>query len=106
MAKFLMISKRRAEAPRTESQQDPVAFFQACKESLNAMLDDGTLDCVYVFPDGMACCIMNVGSHEELFSRKSAFPGSRFLEWDIYPLLDHNHFYDTIIGGLKRRGSG
>ena len=106
MAKFLMISKRRAVPQRTESQQDPIAFFRACKENLNTMLDDGTLDCAYVFTDGNACCIMNVESHEELFRRKNAFPGSRFLEWDIYPLMDHNFFYDTIIEGMKSRADG
>jgi len=96
--KFLIISERVDRVPPPEDWR---AFFKACKEHLNALLADGSLDCVYITPDGGGMAIANVGSHEELWERMEAFPGSPFLKHKFYPLLDHNHYYDTLAASVQ-----
>ena len=86
--------------------QDPIALFKACKEHLNARLADGTLDCVYVTPDGGGMSIVNVESNEELWEKTEAFPASPYLKHEFYPLLDHNYFYDKLVERLQEMASG
>jgi hypothetical protein len=92
--KFLIISKPFAGAP---PRKDPVATFKAAKQYLNALLADGTLECVYVTPDGGGVAIANAESVEELWEKNEAYPLSQRLQSEFYPLLDHEHFYDTLI---------
>jgi hypothetical protein len=92
--KFLIISKPLAGAPPRE---DPVATLTAAKQYLNALLADGTLECLYITPDGGGVAIGDVESVEELWEKNSAYPLSQQLHSEFYPLLDHEHYYDTLI---------
>ena len=94
MTKFLIMSERVRGLPPPD---DPGALFKASKEYLNALLADGSLDCVHITPDGDGVAIANVGSHEELWEMMDAYPGTPLLKYKFYPLLDHNHFYDKLV---------
>ena len=88
--KFLVFSK---PVPGLPPPEDPDAFFKASAEYLDALLADGSLDCVYITPDGGGVGILNVESHEELWEKTAAFPGSPYIKYEFYPLLSHTHFY-------------
>ncbi len=92
--KFLIVSERVYGLPPSE---DPSALFKASKEYLNALLADGSLECLYITPDGGGMAIANVGSHEELWDMMDVYPAASFIKQKFYPLLDHNHFYDKLI---------
>ena len=97
--KFLILSKLIAGVPPPE---DAAAFFKASQEYLDALLADGSLDCVYITPNGGGAAIANVVSHEELWEKTNAFPGAPYLKYEFYPLLDHTHFYSQLIGEADR----
>ena len=40
--------------------------------------------------------VMNVASHEELWEKVNAFPGTAYLQHEFYPLLSHTHYYSTM----------
>ena len=91
--KFLVLSK---PIPGLPMPEDPVAFFKESTAYLDALLSDGTADCVYLTPDGGGMAVMNVASHEELWEKVDAFPGTRYLKHTFYPLLSHSHYYRTL----------
>ena len=98
--KFLILSKPRAGAPAPEN---PLAVNQAAKEYLDAMLADGTLDCVYQFADGRgAMSIGNVDSHEELWEKLTAYPLSPFQEHKIHALVDVDYVFDKSFERIKK----
>jgi hypothetical protein len=96
--KFLMLSKLLLEVPPPE---DFPGVIQAAKEYLNTAVAEGWLDCIYMYADGrQAVLIANADSHEELCDWLQANPAYPNWDYEIHPLVDLNHYLDTITAGM------
>jgi len=97
--KFLMLSKLLIEVPPPE---DFRATVQAAREYLNTAVDEGRLDCIYMFASGrQAVLIANAESHEEVCDWLQANPAYPYWDYEIHPLVGINHYIDTIIEGMQ-----
>jgi len=86
--------------------ENPLAAYEAAKEYFNAMLADGTLDCVYVFVTAGGVTIANADSHEELWEKITASPLFPFLEWEAHALADFSYTFDKTIERLQQMMTG
>jgi muconolactone delta-isomerase len=102
--KFLILVKPHIGAPAPEN---PIAVYEAAKEYLNAMLADGTLDCVYQFVNGReAMSIGNADSHEEMWEKLTAYPLYPSQEYEVHALVDVNYAFDKSIERLQKMIGG
>ena len=102
--KFLVLVKPRVGAPPLP---DPIAALQAAKEYIDAMLADGSLDCIYQFTNGnQGVAVANADSAEELWENLTAYPFSPVQEYEVHPLADVNYVLEKNLERMQQMESG
>jgi hypothetical protein len=98
--KFLVIGQR------NQLPMDPkmgIAVFQAAKEWEKAQLAAGKVDLRYNYVDGSGGFgVVNGDSHEEVYDRLLEAPYFVFFDWEVIPLVDWSHSFDTLIGMMQK----
>jgi len=100
--KFLVSVKNRTGV---RGPDDPVAAARAAKKWLNSLLEDGTVDCAYnvVASDPIrGIAIINADSHEALMEQLFAFPHFPYVDLQVLPLSDINHYFDKSIEIMQK----
>ncbi|MFC2099588.1 muconolactone Delta-isomerase family protein [Candidatus Bipolaricaulota bacterium] len=89
--------------PSRPMQRDQaLALYKAASEWVKARLADGTLDFHYTFPGGGGIGIANVDSHEALSDVIASYPLYAYMDWEVRPLSDWSHTYNTMIERLQQ----
>ena len=83
-----------------EGQQ--LDLFKAAQKYGNAMVKDGTFDCVYAFFKGGGFAVANAGSHEEAYDLLTSYPMYPFFEWEVKPILDWDKTFENIYKRFKK----
>jgi hypothetical protein len=75
-----------------------VDLHRAALAWINERLEDGRMDCCYVFANGGGVAISNAESHEQLFDEIVSYPLHPFYRFEVEPLCDVAHTLRTTIG--------
>jgi muconolactone delta-isomerase len=90
----------------TRQAQSPgewLKLLKAAREYQAACLEDGTLECGYLFADGSGGFgVVNADSHDQLMDIILAHPQNAFLDWEIIPACDTLASYDKFIRSLEQ----
>ena len=65
-------------------------------------LKNGKIDCTYVFIGGGGLSIGNVNSQEELFDELLSYPLYPFFDWEVTPLVEWKHGYNSAMESYKK----
>ena len=100
--KFIAIGKRN-QVPLEPKMA--VGLIQAAKEYVKAGLADGRIDVSYMHVDGSTgFVITNADSHEDAMDALLDFPMYVFMNWEVIPLVDMSHAYDSLIKLFQKMG--
>lgn len=72
---------------------------------IDERIKNGKLDCLYVFPDGSGMTIANVKTQEELFDELLSYPMYAFFDWDVTPLVEWKHAFNSVTELYKKMGA-
>lgn len=100
--KYLVIGKPRG-LPIPPDQA--LKLYEAAVPWVDNLLKSGKLDCEYIFPGGGGIAIGNVNSPEEAFDLLTSYPLYSLFDWQVEPLVDWKHAYNTIIESYKKMGA-
>ena len=79
-------------------------LYQAAEEWIAERLEDGRMDCAYVFADGGGLAISNAETHEQVFDELISYPLYPFFRWEVRLLCDLAHSFGTIIEAYAGAG--
>ena len=79
-------------------------LYQAAGKWISERLEDGRMDCAYVFVDGGGLAIRNAETHEQAFDELMSYPLYQFFRWEVKPLCDWEHTFGSIIEAYSRGG--
>ena len=79
-------------------------LYQAAREWIGERLEDGRMDCAYVFAEGGGLSIVNAETHEQIFDELLSYPPYSFFKWEVKPLCDWEHTFGTIVEAFSRAG--
>ena len=79
-------------------------LYRAATAWIEAGLEEGRFECVYVFADAGGIAIGNADSHEAVFDTLLTYPLYPFFRWEVKPLCDWRHVFNTIVEGMHRGG--
>jgi muconolactone delta-isomerase len=100
--KFITIGKRNLVPVEPKMA---VGLIQAAKEYTKAGLADGSIDVSYMHIDGSGgFVISNADSHEEAMDALLDFPMYVFMDWDVIPVVDMTHAYDSLTKLFQKMG--
>ncbi len=96
--KFLILVKEKVGAPPLENWEDTVVKSRAFLEE---GLEDGWLECVYNFANATgSVAIVDVESHEEIWTKLHAYPLSQVQTYEAIPLIDAMFAFDQIMAEM------
>jgi muconolactone delta-isomerase len=98
--KFLIMTKPKQVSITPEAQ---LQLIKASREMIPKLLDNGTLECIYTYPQLGGIAIVNVSSHEELMDLLMNFPESTLFNYEIKPLVRYEHAYEKLISAFENR---
>ena len=73
----------------------------ASRQYIRDLIEDGTIEGAWATPTGAGYCIVNCNSHEEMFDLIAKYPSSPFLNFEVIPLCDIEHTFNTILSELS-----
>ena len=68
-------------------------------------LKNGKIESTYIFNERGGFSIANVNSQEELFDEMLSYPLFPFFDWEITPLVEWKHGYNSVIEFYKKMGA-
>ena len=80
-------------------------LFQVAKDWMNTRINDGTIDCSYVFLGGGGFSISNGDTHEEVYSGLTSYPMYPFFSWEVKALCDWEYTFNLTIERYKEAAS-
>jgi hypothetical protein len=100
--KFLVLIH--GKDPPAPPLENPLIVFQAAKEYIEAMRANGSLECAYAHLDGRGVAIANADTSEELYDQLSGYPfvAAGRADFDVYPIIDADYFFDRNIERLQQ----
>lgn len=90
-------------APIPQDQLD--TLLDGAKRWPRPPLDEGRLDCAYIFEDGGCMMIGNAESNDDAFKLIESYPLYPYFQWEVKPLYEWDPGFGTIIEG-NARGAG
>lgn len=78
-------------------QEQGAELTQAAMAWIKERLEDGRIDCCYLFPDGGGLSISNAETHEELFDELLSYPLYPFFKFEFRPLCDWAHGMGSVL---------
>ncbi len=99
--KYLVLGKPR---PVMIPPDRAIPLYKSAIAWVDAHIKSGKVDCEYIFPEGGGMAIGNVDSQEEAFDLLSSYPLYGFFDWQVEPLVDWKHAYNSIIEMYTRMG--
>ena len=76
-------------------------LWYSARQWVNDKINDGTIECHYMFIDGGGLAIAAVDSHETLWNILMEYPLYQYNEWKVRALCDWNHVYDNSLSQLQ-----
>ncbi len=65
-------------------------------------LKNGKMETTYIFNEKGGFSVANVNSQEELFDEMLSYPLYPFFDWEITPLVEWRHGYNSVIESYKK----
>lgn len=81
-----------------------VNLYKAAMAWTDERIKNGMIDCHYVYVGGGGFTIGNANSQEELFDELLSYPLYAFFDWEVEPLVDWKHAYNSVIEFYKKMG--
>jgi hypothetical protein len=95
--KFLITGKSIAFPGITPTPPDVMHSLNlAAREYVKERLEDGSIECHYIFPDGGGFTIANADSHEQVMDMLLGYPLYPMFTWEVKVLCDWEHSYDKF----------
>lgn len=82
-----------------------VNIYKAAIAWTDERLKNGKIETIYIFAERGGFSIANVKSQEELFDEILSYPLYPFFDWDVTPLVEWKHGYNSIIDLYKKMGA-
>ena len=98
--KFLVTTKPKQVSITPEAQLE---LIKASRKMIPELIENGTVESIYTYPEFGGMAIVNVKSHEELMNLLMAFPESILFNYNIRPLVSYKHAYEKIIAAFENR---
>ena len=92
--KYLVVATTGEHVPLKKA----AAIWRAAKEWMKVKMENGMLDCHFVFADSSGGFIVsNAESQEEVRDSLMDFPAFPLLQWEITPLSERENHYDRLV---------
>lgn len=88
--------------PRPVPAEMGVSVYEAAKLWIHQRIDEGKIECVYIFPDRGGFAISNAESHEEVMEELLDYPLYPFFKWEVKPLVHWEKAYDAVIALFEK----
>jgi hypothetical protein len=82
-----------------------INLYKAATAWTDERLKNGKLDCSYVYVGGGGFSIANVNSQEEGYDALLSYPLYPFFDWEVKPIVDWKHAYNSAIEIYKKMGA-
>ena len=82
-----------------------VKLYTAAIAWIDKLIKNGTIEAMYIFPEGGGMAISDVNSQEEAFDLLTSYPLYSFFDWKTKVLVDWKHAYNSIIERYKSMGA-
>lgn len=82
-----------------------VDIYKAAIVWTEERLKNGKIESTYIFNERGGFSIANVNSQEELFDEMLSYPLYPFFDWEITPLVEWKHGYNSVIELYKKMGA-
>ena len=99
MKYLVMLIPEKSGVPFTKEQV--LEMQTASRQYILDLVENGTVEGAWATPTGVGCCIVNCNSNEEMFDLIAKYPSSAFFNFELTPLCDMEHAFNTILSGLS-----
>ena len=100
--KYLVIATPR---PVPVPPEQAISLYKATIAWIDEREKNGMIDANYIFIGGGGFAITNVDSQEKGYDELLSYPLYPFFEWDVKPLVDWKHAFNSAIELYKKMGT-
>jgi hypothetical protein len=85
--------------------EQAINIYKAAIAWTNERIKNGMIEADYIFIGGGGFSIANVNSQEQGYDELLSFPLYPFFDWEVKPLVDWKHAYNSAIELYKKMGA-
>jgi|SRR4030042_6623620 len=77
-------------------------IYKAAMVWTDERLKSGKIESTYIFNERGGFSVASANSHEELFDEMLSYPLYPFFDWEVTPLVEWKHGYNSVIEFYKK----